>query len=74
MLSALKELLYPDRCIGCGAWGVALCDRCISKLEGFKFYRNSYAFGFYEGVLQDLVCFAKYKGYGEPLKGLRFRL
>lgn len=51
---------------------MALCDRCISKLEGFKFYRNSYAFGFYEGVLQDLVCFAKYKGYGEPLKELVF--
>lgn len=72
MFSLLKELLFPDRCIGCGAWGRALCERCISKIGGFKLYGEVYAFGLYEGVLRELIHKAKYESYVEPISELLF--
>ncbi|MCS7233111.1 MAG: ComF family protein [Synergistetes bacterium] len=72
MLSFLRELFFPDRCVGCGSWGRALCERCLSKIGGFKLYGEVYAFGFYEGVLKELIYKAKFESYSEPLKELLF--
>lgn len=72
MLSLLKELLFPDRCIGCGAWGRALCEQCISKIGGFRLYGEVYAFGLYEGTLKELIHKAKYESYVEPIGELLF--
>jgi len=67
MLSLLRELFFPDRCVGCGAWGRGLCEGCLSKLGGFKLYGEAYAFGLYEGVLRKVVLSAKYGAYGRPI-------
>lgn len=29
----LLDLLYPRLCIGCGAWGVYLCSRCLNRVR-----------------------------------------
>ncbi|MEU8248173.1 phosphoribosyltransferase family protein [Nonomuraea sp. NPDC048916] len=32
MLSALLDLVLPQPCVGCGATGASLCDRCLAGL------------------------------------------
>jgi predicted amidophosphoribosyltransferase len=31
-LDGLLDLLYPPRCVACGAWGAWLCARCLTQL------------------------------------------
>ncbi len=70
MLSLFRELLFPDRCVSCGSWGSAFCKACLSRIDGFKLYGKTYAFGFYIEPLKSLIWALKYKGYGRALEAL----
>jgi ComF family protein len=82
-LSRALDLVYPPRCVGCGAFGRWLCDGCLSAAHllerPFHACRSEYAgerglpvwsVGIHGGVLREAVHALKYedaRALAEPM-------
>ncbi|MGH3519000.1 MAG: ComF family protein, partial [Haloechinothrix sp.] len=72
VLRGVVELLLPPRCAGCGAPGVACCDRCRAELSCVPVRRHPiahgkagpavYALASYRGAPRRLVLAYKERG------------
>lgn len=36
VLSRVLDLVYPPRCVACGAWGAWLCDACVASIPALE--------------------------------------
>ncbi len=77
VVSFVKEALAPAQCIGCGDFGVWLCEECETLTDLKPVAPSNYphldgvvAAARYEGVIRDLIHAFKYEGIVEVGKHL----
>ena len=74
-LGRVLDLVFPPRCLGCGAWGVYLCPDCLSdahflatpKTVGWGYQGEAlpltvWSVGLHQGILREAVHQLKYEG------------
>jgi competence protein ComFC len=56
-------LIFPpqNRCVACGIEYIGLCPLCFSKLVRVKSSEKIISYGYYSGVLKDIILEFKYK-------------
>ena len=64
----LSELLFPSRCLSCGAVGTSICSLCRSKWNPHIYRRNIQGFWVYSSIpysptAQKIILGAKEAGY-----------
>ncbi len=66
MWERLWQLFFPDKCHGCGRFGMLLCDACVGRLMPYgeempECGASKFTIAFvYEGVLRSAILAVKY--------------
>ena len=72
----LIEQFLDTRCVGCGSWGVVVCDTCVGRLTRIPQRATTshgipvVAVGQYRGTLRSLILAAKHRGAHAALRRL----
>lgn len=62
-INELLDIIYPpkNKCIGCGDDYIGLCPKCKNKIMKVKDDSKILSYGYYSGVMKNLVLEFKYK-------------